>query len=106
MWLLERLVCNLHLLPLSAHCPVAVFGGLLPILAVLRAHWLKLGCSVSFLLSSTQVMVWQSLNADRSLRAFMTASARCLCSGSMAGSKAHGLQVDMAALIWDLVWTF
>lgn len=51
-------------------------------------------------------MVWQSLNADRSLRAFMAASARCLCSGSMAGSKAHGLQVDMAALIWDLVWTF
>lgn len=51
-------------------------------------------------------MVWQSLNADCSLRAFMAASARCFCSGSMAGSKAHGLQVDMAALIWDLVWTF
>lgn len=50
--------------------------------------------------------MWQSLNVDHSLRAFMAASARCLCSRSMTGSKARGLQVDMAALLWDLVWTF
>lgn len=92
-----------HSLP-SVQCQC--FRGLLPILAVLRAHWFKLGCSVSVLLSSTQVMVWQSLNIDRSLRAFMAASARCLCSRSMAGSEAHDLQVDMAALIWDLVLPF
>lgn len=51
-------------------------------------------------------MVWQSLNADRSLRAFTAASARCLCSRSVAESEAHDLQVDMAALVWDLVLPF